>query len=120
MVRARSIKEMGTIMIFKRKKEMIHFSGRKHSIMGICSAAIGVFVVAGFLTLSMISGLAGGKGSFYLGIIGIFLFFLSIFGFVLSYKAFKKKDIFFRFPLVGAVLNGIMTVLFLIIYILGV
>jgi hypothetical protein len=106
-------------MIFKRKKEMIHFSGRRHTRLGIISAIIGIAVVIGFLTISFISGFARGNGGFVLGIIGLLLFGLSIFGFVLSYKSFKKKDIFYRFPIIGAVSNGFMIILFLIIYILG-
>ncbi len=106
-------------MNHKKNKEMIHFSGRRHTKMGIISMVIGIVAVAGFLTLSIISGLKGGQGSFILGVIGLFLFGLSVFGFILSYKAYKKKDIFYRFPIIGAVLNGFMTIIFMIVYILG-
>ncbi len=104
--------------IFK-KTEMIHFSGRKHSKLGIFSAVIGIAVILGFLTVSIISGAMKGKGGELLGIIGLLLFALAVSGFVLSYKALKQRDIFYRFPLIGAVLNGFMTILFVIIYILG-
>lgn len=107
-------------MLFKRNKEMIHFSGRRHSKTGITSAIIGILVVLGFLAISIISGLAKGKGGFILGLLGILLLVFAVLGFILSYKAFKKKDIFYRFPILGAVLNGFMTILLLIIYILGV
>lgn len=106
-------------MHLRKNKEMIHFSGRRHTKSGILSMVIGIVVVVGFLTLSIISGLNRGQGTILLGIIGLLLFGLSIFGFVLSYKAFKKKDIFYRFPIAGAVLNGFMTIIFMIIYILG-
>lgn len=98
---------------------MIHFSGRRHTKLGITSALIGALVVIGFLTVSISSGVAGGRGGIVIGIIGILLFCLAIFGFILSYKAFKKKDIFYRFPIIGAVLNGFMTILLLTLYILG-
>ncbi len=107
-------------MLFRRNKEMIHFSGRRHTRMGIISAIIGIAVILGFLVISIISGLAGGKGGFVLGVIGLFLFALSVTGFVLSYKSFKKKDIFYRFPIIGAVLNGFMMIILLIIYLLGI
>ncbi len=106
-------------MLFKRKKEMIHFSGRRHTKTGICSAVIGIVVIVGFLTLSIISSLSHGQGGLSLGVLGILLLALSVFGFVLSYKAFKKKDIFYRFPIIGAALNGLMTILLLIMYIYG-
>lgn len=107
-------------MLFgKRDKEMIHFSGRRHTKMGIASAIIGITVVLGFLAISINSGLARGNGNFILGVIGLLLFCLAVFGFILSYKALKKKDIFYRFPLIGVILNGLMTILLMIIYLLG-
>jgi len=106
-------------MLIKRDRDMIRFSGRRHTRMGIISTVIGITVILGFLTISIISGLAHGNGGLLLGMIGIFLFSLAVLGFVLSYKAFKKKDIFYRFPLIGAISNGFMTIILLIIYILG-
>lgn len=107
-------------MLFKRKREMIHFSGRRHTKTGIASMIIGIAVVIGFLTISFISGFNRGKGSMLLGAVGIFLLGLSILGFVLSYQAFKKKDIFYRYPILGAVLNGFMFILLLVLYIMGI
>ena len=92
-------------MLFKRKTEMIHFSGRRHTKTGIISMMIGIGVVIGFLTISFISGLKRGEGGLILGAVGISLFYLSVLGLVLSYQAFKKKDIFYRFPIIGAFLN---------------
>jgi hypothetical protein len=106
-------------MRHKKNKEMIHFSGRRHTKTGIFSMIIGIATVTGFLALSIISGMNGGQGGFVLGILGLLLFGLSVFGFILSYRAFKKKDIFYRFPIVGAILNGLMTIVFMIVYILG-
>jgi hypothetical protein len=107
-------------MLFKRKKEMIHFSGRRQTKMGIASVVIGILDVLGFIAICLMSGLAGGKGGFHLGLIGIFLFIFSIIGFVMSYRSFKKKDIFYTFPIVGIILNGLMTVFLLIIYLIGI
>ncbi len=107
-------------MRIRRKKEMIHFSGRRHTKLGICSMIIGIVSIIGLAIASIFSGLSRGQGGFVLGIVGLGLFALSVFGFVLSYKAFKKKDIFYRFPIIGAVLNGIMTILLLVIYIIGI
>ncbi|MDF2944597.1 MAG: putative rane protein [Herbinix sp.] len=106
-------------MTLKRDKDMIRFSGRRHTKTGIISAIIGIIVVLGFLTISVLSGLAGGKGDMILGVFGILLFGLAVFGFVLSYKSFKKKDIFFRYPIIGVALNGFMTILLLVLYIVG-
>lgn len=107
-------------MRVKRDKEMIHFSGRRHTKLGICSMIIGILSILGLITASILSGIYRGQGGMVYGFIGIGLFFLSVLGFALSYKAFQKKDIFYRFPIIGAVLNGGMTILLLVIYILGI
>jgi hypothetical protein len=107
-------------MLFKRNKGTIHFSGRRHTKTGIFATVIGAVVVIGFSVISFISGLNKGKGGIVLGLIGIFLFITAIAGFVLAYKSFKKKDIFYHFPIIGALLNGLMIIILLIIYIMGI
>lgn len=112
------MKHMRKFKLF-RKREMIHFSGRSHSKIGILSTIIGITVVIGFLAISIISGVMHGDGGLLFGLIGLLLFGLAIFGFVLSYKSVKERDIFYRFPIIGLVINGFMTILLLIIYIVG-
>lgn len=107
-------------MLFKRKREMIRFSGRRHTKTGIASMIIGLVVIIGFLTISFISGFHKGQGGILLGAVGILLFGLSVLGFVLSYRAFKKKDIFYRYPILGAAINGFMFIVLLVLYIMGI
>ncbi|HHT88222.1 MAG TPA: hypothetical protein GX002_04350 [Clostridiales bacterium] len=80
---------------------------------------IGILVVLGFITVSIVSGINKGEGGLLLGIIGILLFVFAVFGFILSYKEMKKRDIYYRFPMIGIITNGIMLILLVIIYILG-
>lgn len=102
-----------------KKREMIHFSGRRHTKLGVLSAGIGILVVIGFLSISFASGTLKGNGGLLFGVIGFVLLGLSVFGFYLSYNAFKERDIFYRFPVIGIVLNGFMTILLIVLYILG-
>lgn len=103
----------------KRDRDMIRFSGRKHSITGIWSAIIGILTVLGFAAISAVSGATGGGGGILLGFSGVFLLAIAIFGFYLSYKAFKQRDVFYRFPVIGGILNGAMVIVFIVIYIYG-
>jgi hypothetical protein len=80
---------------------------------------IGLIVILGFIALSIASGINGGEGGLGIGIAGILLFFLGLFGFILSYKELKQRDIYYRFPMMGIISNGLMLVLLMIIYILG-
>jgi len=106
-------------MWFRRKKEIIHFSGRRQTKMGILSAIMGIVVILGFLIICILSGLSDGKGGLLLGMIGLTLLILSVTGLVVSYKAFKKKDIFYGFPIAGAVINGFMLIVLFTLYLLG-
>lgn len=81
---------------------------------------IGIFTVLGFITISIISGVNGGEGGILIGIAGIILFLLSIFGFILSYRALKQKDIYYRFPMTGLITSGLMMIVFVILYMLGI
>lgn len=110
---------MWKIRMWKKNREMIHFSGRRHTRLGVTSAVIGIVNVLGFTTVSILSGTSHGNGGIYLGIIGLLLFGFAIFGFYLSYKALKEKDVFYRFPMIGISLNGLMIIIFLILYIIG-
>lgn len=84
------------------------------------STIIGVLVVLGFITISIISSSDNGEGSLIIGIIGLLLLAIAVFGFVISYKAFKEKDIFYSLPIIGSILNGIMIIVLLVLYILGI
>lgn len=103
----------------KKDKDMIKFSGRHHPKLGIASTIIGIFVWIGFIASTVISVMNQGNGGLVIGIIGLAIFFLSIYGFYISYQSFKKKDIFYIYPILGAFFNGFMLIFLLIIYILG-
>lgn len=106
------------IRIFK-KREMIKFSGRKHTRLGVISALIGIVTVIGFIAICTIAGLSEREGGLIFGIAGLLLLVLSGLGFVLSYKALRQKDVFYRFPIIGVSLNGLMTILLFVTYIVG-
>ena len=84
------------------------------------SAVIGIIVVIGFVAISLVSGYYGGEGGVVLGIAGLLLFVVSIFGFYLSIKALKQADIYYRFPMIGITTNGIMMIVLMVLYILGI
>lgn len=83
------------------------------------SSLIGILVVLGFIAISIVSGIRKGEGGMLIGIIGIILFVIALFGFILSYRELKQRDIYYRFPMIGIITNGIMLIIFMIIYIAG-
>jgi hypothetical protein len=105
--------------VFKRKKETFKFTGRSHSIRGIISVILGCISFIAFIIISVISSLSGGNGGLILGVIGIALFILSCFGFVLGIKGCKEKEIYYTAPLTGLVLNGFLSVIYFLLYMAG-
>jgi hypothetical protein len=105
--------------MLKKTKDMIHFSGRNNSKLGMISTGIGIIDMMGFIVVCVVSGMSHGNGGMLIGIAGLFLFGLSVAGFFISYKSLKEKDIFYRFPIIGTTLNGIMMVVLMILYVLG-
>ena len=103
----------------KKDKDMIHFSGRRHTRGGIGSTIMGLIVLVSFIIISIVSASYKGDAGMVVGVIGLLIFVLAILGFVTSVKAFKEQDIFYRFPIIGAVLNGLMIIILFILYILA-
>lgn len=104
----------------KRKKEVFKFSGRKHSIRGLISVIFGGITLIALILLSVISSLSGGYGGLILGIIGMVLFVISITGFILGIKSCREKEIFYTAPVVGMVLNGFLSIVFFVLYMIGI
>lgn len=102
-----------------KRKEGFKFSGRNHSVKGMISFLIGLFVLFAFLVLVILSSVSGGNGGMLLGILGILFAFFNIGGFVIGIKSLKEKEIYYVAPVGGIILNGILIVVFFMLYLLG-
>ena len=104
----------------KRKKEgELRLTDKKHPILGIWSVLIGVFAFIMFIATCFISGDNGGKGGMLVGVVGILCFIISISGFILSWMSLRKENIRYLFPTIGAVVNGLQIIGYMIVYIWG-
>lgn len=108
------------VKIVLRRRGNIKFQGRQHSKRGMISLLLGILVIVAFITISFISGTNKGSGGLILGIIGMLCFAVSIFGFILSIKSFREKDIFYVAPVIGVGSNGIMMIVLFSLYIVGI
>ena len=95
-------------------RKRIRFSDKKHPKHGIISVVLGVL-----LTLCIVSGHAKGRAGMEIGALGLATMVLSIIGFVLAVRCNKEEDIYHVTPAVGSVLNGIMILLFMVLFIKG-
>lgn len=105
------------IRIGKRRK--IQFTDKKHPFIGIVSMIIAFISLIGMIALFVGSGMAKGNAGILYGYLGIVNLIVSVVGFVLSLRCYRKEDVYMTTPAVGSVLNGIIIILFLILYFEG-
>ena len=101
------------------KKTKLKFQGRKRSKKGIASMLLALLSLAALITASVLSGMAKGAGGSFLGYIGIGALFVSVLGFLLGVRSFKQADILYFHPVFGAVLNGLLLIVYLSLYLIG-
>ena len=95
-------------------RKRIRFSDKKHPKHGIISVVLGVLSI-----IILLSGHAKGRAGMEIGALGLATMVLSIIGFVLAVRCNKEEDIYHVTPAVGSVLNGIMILLFMVLFIKG-
>ena len=101
------------------KRGRIRFTDKSHPVQGIISTLIGMGAVVLLCVLFILSSKAKGNSGLYMGILGMFDLAISITGFVMAIKCFKKEDIYMVTPTLGAVLNGIMVISCMLLYVMG-
>lgn len=106
-----------------RKREFadnLKLTDKTHPFSGILSVLCFVCSITGFIVLCMISSESKGNGPLMtIGMGGMGCFALSIIGFILAAKTLKKEEIRYVFPNVGAVGNGILLVVYMLLYGMG-
>jgi hypothetical protein len=103
----------------KRKKEGLRLTDKKHPVQGIWSTVLGILSLVMFLILCIMSGEEGGASGIEIGFMGIFCGVVSIAGFILALLALRRENIRQLFPSLGVVINGLMILLYLLVYIAG-
>lgn len=102
-----------------RSRSNFKFSDRIHPITGIISVALAVLSSVMIIGLFVSSSQSDGKGGILLGLAGLLALIISSVGMFFSVIALKKEDIHYRFPVLGAILNGLLIIIYLILYIYG-
>ncbi len=72
------------------------------------------------VVLFVCAGNARGQGGIVFGYLGICNLVLSVVGFVIALRCYKQDDIYVTMPTIGSIVNGIIIIIYLILYIMGV
>ncbi len=104
----------------KEKKRRLHFSGRTHARGGVIStvmAGIGWII---FAALCVYSSSTGGNAATVAGILGILDGIFALAGMIVAFRGFYERDVYYVMPAVGMSLNGILFVVYFILYLMGI
>ncbi len=103
----------------KKGKDGLHLTDKRHPGQAIWATVMGIASIVIFLVLCYMSGREKGNAGIEIGFAGSACTLLSIWGFSLAWFSLKLDNIRQLFPSLGVVINGIMILLYLLIYIWG-
>lgn len=103
----------------KRENEGLRLTDKRHPPMAILACGLAVLSLGIFAVLCFMSGETNGHSGLEAGIMGILCALISITGFVLAWISLNQDNIRTLFPTIAAVFNGLLVLLYLIVYILG-
>lgn len=103
-----------------RRRYKYDFVQQEHSARGRISVLFGGISLGLLIAASVCSLALHGKGGMYLGAMGLSGICLSVYGFVLGLKSFSDKNRNLFFCKVGAVGNGILMVMWLSLFLIGI
>lgn len=102
------------------KKTALHFAGRRHSTKGVTSTIIGGIAWLIFLALCVSSSSTGGNAPLLVGIAGILDALFVLLGMIIAWSGFQERDVYYVFPIVGMLANGILFVVYFSLYFMGI
>ncbi len=102
------------------KRRRIQFTDKKHPFWGIVASLLALGALVMMVVLFVCAGNARGQGGIAYGYLGICNLVLSIVGFVMALRCYKQDDIYLTTPTIGSIVNGIIIIIYLILYIMGV
>lgn len=85
----------------------------------ICTILLGISLFT-LIFLCIQASLKEEGGGLFFGFIGIVIMIVSLVGMIVSSKTFRKKEIYYHFPMVGTLGNGILFIICLLIYLTGI
>ncbi len=106
-------------MEYRKKKGSYMFTDKKHPVEAILAVILAIIIFVTICVLSVYSSKSGGNGPLLLGIISFWVMFLSLAAFIVSLFSMRKKEVFYLFPVLGTVLNGILFLGLFVLYMLG-
>lgn len=102
------------------KEHKYKFAKKVYAKQGVESAALAAVSMGFFLISSLISFLFRGNAGAFVGAFALMAMLFSIYGFYLGLTGYSKKDGSHLFCTVGSIANGLLMVIWLALFLIGV
>ena len=102
------------------KKFRYSFAPDANAKGGVAAAVSAGVSLALLLITAVISFAFEGRGGVYLGAIGLFALLLSGYGFYLGIRSFSEKHVNHRYSIIGSLSSGVLAVLWLALFLVGI
>ncbi|MDD3278331.1 MAG: hypothetical protein PHG16_05525 [Lachnospiraceae bacterium] len=102
------------------KKYRYSFAPDQNAKGGVASAVIAAASLGILLICVGISFFMKGKGGSYIGAVGLFSLLLSAYGFYLGLKSFSEKKVNHKYSIIGSMGSGVLTVIWLGLFLSGI
>lgn len=103
----------------KLRSNKYKFSIKTHPAEGFISLGLGMSALTVLGVSCYLAYISRGNIGEVTALVNMFAFMITIGGIVFAVLAFQKKDIHTLFPALGAGINGILAIVYLVIYLTG-
>jgi hypothetical protein len=100
-------------------KRSYKFTDKKHTRQGIASTALGVLALLLMAAVLLQAYRRSGAAGSLIGLLGLFSMLAAAAGFTLAMRGLQEEDVYYLFSLIGVCMNGLLFVLWILIFILG-
>lgn len=96
------------------------FSNKKHSVGGVISTVMAVAAAVLFGRAVVISFEARGEGGMEVGSYALSALAVAFFGCIMGILSYKESERYYTFSFIGALFNGILAIILIMLFVVGI
>lgn len=96
------------------------FSNKKHSVGGVISTFMALIAIVLFGCAVVFSFRARGEGGMEVGSFALSALAVAFFGCIMGILSYRESDRYYTFSFIGALINGIMAIILIMLFVAGI
>lgn len=101
-------------------KRKYKFTNKKHSVGGVLSTLMALAAIGMIVVSIVMSFRARGEGGAEVGTLSLMALVFSVFGLVMGLLSYRETDRYYSFSFIGSLMNGIVTILLIMLLLVGI